>query len=226
MSDDPLGTTRSIADATKSVSDTTRKGIEVSEKAGKFFARILGEDASGILQDVMFYFRAKNAVALQDKLDAILQNRQIHSPESIPLRLAIPFLDAATLENDDTIQERWARLLANALDPSYTVAIERYVGQILESLAPQDCLALEFMHAVSAEDSEIELTPEVVAEGLGGNVDQTLVSLGNLIRVGVIARKPKSGEGIGFIATWLFPNSAFYVTELGDAFLRACGERD
>ncbi len=97
MTEDPNRTIQSVADAGKSIGDATQSAIKLADKALTFLARILGEDAAGLLKDKLYYWRAKNALALQDKLNNELARRKLEHPEAIPLRLAIPFLEAATL---------------------------------------------------------------------------------------------------------------------------------
>ena len=221
---DSNNTVKSIADATKSVSDTTREGMHLVERAGAFFAKVLGEDAAGILKDGLFYFRAKNALALQDKLDRILAERRVANPKAIPLRLAIPFLEAATLEDDETLQERWARLLANAMDPDFEGNIERCFGSVLEELSPVDCLVLEALAAFWRAESQRPPYHFRASERLAAELnlpERTVsVALGNLRRL-ELARNESSPCRLKSDGRPESPQ-AHGITEFGIAFLSAC----
>lgn len=221
MSDNPIETVGRVADAAKSISDTTRKALEL---ASAFFAKVLGEDAAGIFRDAMFYFRARNAISLQEKLDKILENRQIRNPKAIPLRLAIPFLETATLEDDPTIQERWARLLANALDPSIHIDMERYYASVLKDLSPVDCLVVEKIASMAQVGQGEEITIDGLADSLGLPLMTTDISVCNLGRQNLIERKPKTGAPVGSVSTWVYKNCVFFLTGFGKGFVRACSE--
>ena len=222
MANDPNDTTRSLAEATKSVSDTVRLGITVTDKAIAWLARMLREDAAGLLKDQVFYWRAKNALDLQDKLDRILEIRHLENPKAIPLRLAIPFLKSATLEDDSTLQDRWAGLLANAMDPTCKIKMERYFGSILEDLSPSDCLVLDLFGLYSIQAQNMETTPQALATKLAKDEEEICIALGNLFRQGLVERRPREGMPIGSLKTWSFVHGAFYLTELGKSFLLAC----
>jgi hypothetical protein len=221
MMNDPNDTVKSIADATKSVSDTTREGMQLVERAGAFFAKVLGEDAAGILKDGLFYFRAKNALALQEKLDRILAERRVANPKAIPLRLAIPFLEAATLEDDETLQERWARLLANAMDPDFEGNIERCFGSVLKELSPIDCLVLETLEAAWRTELDGALVySTLIATRLRVPGDIVSVALGNLRRMELISAAGSSG--VPTHPHLLGATTFDAPTEFGIAFLSAC----
>lgn len=221
---DPIETTKSLADAAKSLSDTTGKMMATAEKAGAWLTRMVGEEAAGLLKDGLFYWRAINALKLQDKLNAILARRQIDCPNPIPLRLAIPFLEEATMEDNETLQERWAQLLANAMDPHFRINMERYFAGALASLSPQDCIVLEKIAAYKLAHPEIEITLDYLATNLQIEKNEIDLSLCSLARQALIDRCPQNGAPISSISTWSFRNAAFNLTEFGKRFVTACSQ--
>ena len=232
MNDDPVEAVRSVADATKSVSDTTRKGMVLIEKAGAFFAKVLGEDAAGVLKDSIFYFRAKNAVGLQDKLDRILKQRQITNPKAIPLRLAIPFLEAATLEDDEILQERWAHLLAYAMDPQAKSVVQRCYGELLSSMSPFECLVLERMAILVFDQEVTSFNWKEAAEFLKKDVDAPELldqgalehAFANLDRNALMERLPPTIHS-SHVAWSKAAYASYIVTDFAFSFLQACGGR-
>lgn len=216
MAGDMNDTVKSVAEATKSVSDTTRRGIDVTDKACTWLARMMGEEAVGLLKDRIFYWRAVNALKLQEKLDNLLHQRQIENPKAIPLRLAIPFFEAATLEDDETLQERWARLLANAMDPAYRGAVERCFGKILEELSPFDCKVLECLAYVMTSDSDAHVNSLYLAELLMFSEKEVSISLGNLRRLELLHN--------GFLSSDT-KRIRHALTDFGEAFLMACADQ-
>ena len=51
-------------------------------------------------------------------------------------------LEAASHESDETLQDMWARLLANALDPRTDVSLQRILIDTLREFEPLDALVL------------------------------------------------------------------------------------
>ncbi|MDX9973335.1 MAG: Abi-alpha family protein [FCB group bacterium] len=226
MNEDPVEMVGRCADAVKSIAETATKGMDLTERAGAFLVRLLGENGAGIFQDRLYYYRAKNAVALQEKLDSILEQRQIQNPRSIPLRLAIPFLQAATLEEDVTLQERWAHLLASAMDPEMESYVERCHGEILQSLSPLECDLLQELAIIARERHEISLESSRIAELTEWkDTDAIELALGNLWRNALVERHTISFPISRHTTLGAIMQEPYGVTEFGYSFLKACGAR-
>ena len=72
------------AKATQEVAKATVKGLEVSEKVGGFFAKVLGEPietATGILGDKLKFMRWERQVRLVDRVQQINHDRGIEGKE-------------------------------------------------------------------------------------------------------------------------------------------------
>ena len=69
----------------------------------------------------------------------------------IPLKLAIPLFQAASLEGDDYLQDIWAKLLVNASVSKRTVELRRAHIDILERLSPIEALILEKVYSISVD---------------------------------------------------------------------------
>ena len=222
--DDPREVVKATSEAVRSASDAASKALDIAEKAGKWLVKVMGEDASGLLRDRMFYFRAKNALRLEEKLDRILKQRRIRKPKAIPLRLSIPFLEAATLEDEPDLQERWARLLANAMDPDVHVESERSHASVLKDISPTECLVLEEIAQITRACRTTEITIDVLTEALERDPESINVALCGLNRQKLVERKPRSMQPLSDVSTWMFENSAFYLTAYGLQFFLACAE--
>src|SRR6185437_15652234 len=120
MSDDlvPFGTEQ--AKAVQEGSKAVGKAIDLTDKVGSFLGRVLGtpiEDAVGlVIGDRLHHARLRNADRLARRTEEILAQRNV-KPEPVSANLAIPLLQAAQDESREKLQELWARLLANAMDP-------------------------------------------------------------------------------------------------------------
>lgn len=137
------------AKAVTATADTTGKLADLVGKAGSFCARLVGqvpEQLGGIATDWATYLRCSNLLIIQDMVDAKMKMRAFEGkPVPIRLRLAYPMLEAASLENDDTLQGLWANLIANAMDPNYSDAIHpAYIG-IIKELSVDEALILQYL---------------------------------------------------------------------------------
>jgi len=137
----------------------TNKTIQV---VTRFLEKILGgslEELGNIGQDWIKYYRYKNLLLIQDKIEAIMKKRKGDGKVNpIPLRLAIPLLQSASIEDDDSIQELWARLIANATDPDKNIDLHPAFIEIINQLSPDEAKILikfeeiaEFSVILSAE---------------------------------------------------------------------------
>jgi hypothetical protein len=64
-------------------------------------------------------------------------------PQSVEPKILIPLVQAASLEDDPTLAEKWAALLANAADPDQRVAVQPGYAEVLRQLTPTDALVIE-----------------------------------------------------------------------------------
>lgn len=69
------------------------------------------------------------------------------SPEPIALNILVPGLEAASLQEDEELQKRWAYLLANAADPSKAGITYSSFVAILKDLCARDVKVLDMIDA-------------------------------------------------------------------------------
>jgi hypothetical protein len=97
--------------------------IEAAKASGKaleniteFFNRLAGPlatEVGEILADRTKVYRAKNWISCQEKIKQMLDEAH-EVPQEIPARQFLPMLESASLEDDETLQEMWAALIASA----------------------------------------------------------------------------------------------------------------
>jgi hypothetical protein len=135
------------AKATQEVAKTTGKFAEITEKVGGFLSKVIGPASNqfgGILEDWTRYYRLKNLLAIADKVEAIYAHRAIQD-KTVPIRprIAIPMLESAALEDDETLQTVWAKLIANSTDPNFKLALHPGYIEIIKQLSSDEALILE-----------------------------------------------------------------------------------
>jgi hypothetical protein len=229
---DPLDTAAESAKAAAEIAKTTGKAIDASRAIGCFIARLISgplEQGVGIFEDKLKYTRWERQTRLMDRANTLLRERGLTEPErAIPLKLAIPLVQAASLEDDDYLQDIWAQLLVNAATNS-GVNLQRAFISILESLTPLEAHILECVYR-SGYEAE-------AAQGLGwvttdlprsvsrqsssdaGTLpplppEEVVLALADLARLGCIKSSSvwDGGETYAII----------HPTVLGEHFVRAC----
>ena len=137
------------AKATQEVAKATTKGLEVSEKVGGFFAKVLGEPieiATGILGDKLKFMRWERQVRLVDQVQKINQDRGIEGKE-IPVapKIAIPIIENASLEENDLLQDLWAKLMSSSQGKESSTEVRSAFIDIIKQLEVIDVQILNAM---------------------------------------------------------------------------------
>lgn len=221
------------AKAAQEIAKTAGKVVDASEKLGGFIAKYTAgslESAMGILEDKLKFMRWERQIRLIDRADEILQKRGLNKPiKAIPLKLAIPLFEAASLEEDDYLQDLWINLLVNAADEESGMDIQRSYIDILEQLTSLEAKIMEKIYLAYPDlliKKDMAIVTTNLPEGIMFvhnsdlpkwnkelNFDVKL-ALANLDRLGCLS----IGKTIG-------GDEIFYtvkVTYLGEYFVKAC----
>lgn len=133
--------------AAQEVAKTSGKFAEIAEKVGGFISKVIGpasNQVGGILEDWTRYYRLKNLLSIADKVKNIHARRKIEGKTMpIPPRVAIPMLESAALEDDDTLQDVWAKLIANSTDPDFKSALHPGYIEIVKQMSPDEAIILD-----------------------------------------------------------------------------------
>jgi Abortive infection alpha len=95
------------------------------------------EEAGLVLRDYVTAFRIEKQVQLLDRLRKVLGRAGI-KPAKVPMKLLGPIFEAATLEENNELQEIWANMLANAANPETPDAVAPSFPGILKEMRPVD----------------------------------------------------------------------------------------
>lgn len=219
------------AKAVQEVAKATGKAIDVGQKFGGFISRFVAgpiEQGMGIFEDKLKYMRWERQLRLMQRADQLLREIGLTQPtRHIPLKLAIPLLEAASLEDDDYLQDLWAKLLVNAANGGSRITLQRAYIAVLEQLTPLEAAILQKMYALPYDETrhdgiEVGKLPAEVAVGKDdGNQDELLeppedirLALANLARLGCVVIQKSWGGGELF--------KKVNPTLLGKSFVEAC----
>jgi|HubBroStandDraft_6_1064221.scaffolds.fasta_scaffold173713_3 hypothetical protein len=100
-------------------------------------------------------------------------------PMQLPDYLAVPFLEKATLVDDETLQEMWASLMANAAMPETASTIPALFTTILSNLSPRQARFLDIIFNFGVYSITIKIPP-LTAGSIAGHSrfdDEKLVNI-------------------------------------------------
>ena len=224
--DRPGGETVEVAIAVSKIASTTQHALTILEKIGPALSRIIGEpleQISGIVTDKLKYVRWERSVRLVDRANDFMTQRGsqlIHRP--VPLNVAIPLLEAASLEEDDDLQDLWARLLVNAADASSGIEVRRGLVSILQDFSKMEARLLQAIYDAPMPSGAVPtkglpdtyVEPGEEEEDPGLPEESVQVGLWQLMRLGCISEA----------GTWdsLAGIKRVRITALGKALFEAC----
>ena len=230
---DDQGGLKMKEDSVQAIAETTGKAIDATREAGGFIARYIGgplDEAVGIVEDKLRYVRWERQIRLFQRAEEFLRLSGLQAPtRAVPMQLAIPIVLGASLEEDDSLQDRWAALLVNAANARFPGEVRRAYASILEQLTPLDAKILDALYSVPV-DPEIKdaalqtknLPHRARAIDIDGPEardrslpqDDVVIALANLVRLGCI-RTPLTWSGVDIF-------SMAIPTIMGREFVRAC----
>lgn len=221
------------AETTREITRVVEKSIDSANKLGEFIGPIVAgslKQGMGIIEDRLRYMRLERRARMMQRTQDLWREVGLNGPtRSIPLKLAIPLLEAAFVEDNDYLQDIWAQLLANATNSDNDMILQRAYISILEQLTQLDAIIVKEIYTLPYDNRQhcgvitkwlpnrarvYPLEESDRAEGFMEPPVKIKHSLANLARLGCIAiSKTIAGEEkFGLIHTRL----------LGRDFVKAC----
>lgn len=124
--------------AIEETAKTIGKAVDVVRSAESAISNVYG----WMIGDRIAEARARNADAFARKTKKIIEQRKLEDKRPIPEQIAEPLLEAAQSESRDELQEIYAALSANAMDPNYQNDVRPEFIQTVRSLQPIDLIVL------------------------------------------------------------------------------------
>jgi hypothetical protein len=139
-------------------------------------------------------------------------------PKPVEMKVGIPLINAAALEEDDKIQDMYARLLVNATDPNARIKAQRAYVTILEDVGPLEVLLLDRIYNAPKPGAVATAKlPDSYVESVDGNglpSEEVQLALWNLARLGCVEPGGTWGGGSSV--------SVVTLTGLGRALVETC----
>jgi DNA-binding XRE family transcriptional regulator len=225
---------------------------EFSDARNGFFEKIRAFFPSIPVQ--LALWKACNVHAILDKLRGVLGKRGIQEEEIRPVgnQISAELMEHGSLVEDEIIQDMWANLLANAMDPNFdpSYICPPYIN-ILNNLTSLDVFILDKfseldrqIEQMAADDNEkhglgmyayLKDDDEVMVDfnkAIRAELEATWLSIDSLGRLGLINTSSIRISGGTPMGVPVNPKPARkiefrypYVTEFGRGFLRACTEK-
>jgi hypothetical protein len=211
------------AKAVRATAETAGKAIDAGRDLGGFLARIFGgplEQVSGMIEDSLRFRRLVRLERLAERYEQIRLERNIPGETNpIEMKIGIPLIAAASLEENDELQDMFARLLVNATDPNAKVKAQRAFVTILEDMGPLEAHLLERIYSAPTGAGAVPTAglPDKYLDSSARGIsppEEISMALWNLVRLGCITPSATYGGGgsVGRVT----------LTELGRALIEAC----
>jgi hypothetical protein len=201
--------------------------------AKDFLQTLIGPSVSELGQffaDKVKVWRLKNQINTLGKVQKILKEKNI-KPQQVNLKVLLPYLDAVSLEEDETLQDIWANLLVNYVDSSKSLTSVVYPS-ILRQLSSNEIEVIEFM-----QKNHNSYPEKMDHATISDSYLYTLEDFSNLIRLGIIYNGNDDYNALtnrarffkyleGDIQYNRFVHRSLRLTIFGEQFIKACQRDD
>lgn len=193
--------------------------------------KILGypfKEIGGIIGDPIRYLRIKILINLFNKFKKLLEDNNIE-PQKIPLKILSPLLESASLEEDDSLSDRWTALLVSASNPTTSKNVQPAFVEILKTLTPIEAKILDDIYNNSEKTAQGTIQRkstniDYITEKFNLSKHEYAIIIENLIRLNLCA-SPVSGGTTWNSITLYRDNKEVILTPLGIAFIEACSTK-
>ena len=143
---DPTG---GWAKATEATANASKEAIQAGRDLARFIRGPAGE-VMGMLWDHLRVIRFERQVRLRDRVHHFLAERGMDAPtRKMALKIVLPIIENATLEEDDSLQDIWAKLLVNSGDADSGIEPRSAFGSVLAEMSALDVRNLAMIDSAS-----------------------------------------------------------------------------
>ncbi len=164
-----------------------KKGIDEGVSAAKhLLEKLCGpafDELGLLLQDRARVYRLKNQLRMLGKVQDMLQKAGMEV-RAVPLRMLLPLLEGAALEDNENLSGKWAGLLASAASSGEAESTHPSFPRILSEMSPREAVILDKLHQAGGE-TDWNSFREGLAKEFGTSVESINQAYGNLFRLGL-----------------------------------------
>lgn len=139
-------------------SSTVEKGFELAKEfLGKVISPTL-EEVGLLISDNIKFLRFKNQVKILLKAKDYVEKNNI-SLKEIPIKILVPLLERASLEDEEKLQDKWSNMIVNMVDSE-----SNFQNQIFPHILSQLSLAeYEALQKILQKENELAIKHEELA---------------------------------------------------------------
>lgn len=183
-------------------------------------------EAGGILSDTVRGWRYKNQIKILQKTQEYCSKHSVQ-PQKVPLKFAVQLVENASLEEDESMQNRWAALLANAAMGQKEV--QSNFVEILKQLDPLKALILDKIYEdlYSKENDPqkrklLQISKKEIEKIFHLTEIEADVIIEDLFRLNLCQAPGSRGASMGSYPFALRTTDVFELTVLGFSFIKSC----
>jgi Abortive infection alpha len=138
-----------LSDDLKSLIDVAAVSEVALERTEKFLGKLLGSavlEAGELVTDKIRFWRFKNQVKILQRAENILKKAG-RDPGRVSLKTLVPLIEQASLEEEPTIQEMWAKLIAKASQSSAKAGLHVLCIEVLGSISSKEAEIISYIWA-------------------------------------------------------------------------------
>ena len=119
--------------------------IEKWEALGKALFWESIKELGGMIADNIRLRRFSNQIKIFSKAQKILTDKWIN-PKQVSLKVLTPLIELSWLEEEETLQEKWAKLTAHILEDNQDIIFQKKSMDILNNLSNRDIQILDILY--------------------------------------------------------------------------------
>jgi hypothetical protein len=208
--------------------DVNIKALDnLTSAAKEFLQKVITpplEELGLLVADQVKLYRFKNQVAILNKAEAFLKEKGVKT-RKVSLKILTPLLEESSLEEEETLQNKWAALLANTVAENSKLDTTLY-SHVLSQLTQKDAELFEIVYKLSttkhtSKPDDIGKFSVTVKQNRIINLKEVKkqrqdaeLSIDNLLRLRLI-KEPPPGQ------TNDIEMNIFMLTDLGFRFMAA-----
>ncbi|GAB3904463.1 Abi-alpha family protein [Mucilaginibacter boryungensis] len=118
---------------------------QIIDKSEQLLKTLFGQsfdEIGGIIADQVKLRRFKNQIKIFSKAQEILRENNI-DPKKVSLKVLAPLIEMSSYEEDETLQDRWSKLVAHVLSEKEDILFHQNCISVLNKISSEEALLLD-----------------------------------------------------------------------------------